>query len=164
MASVFVAPLAVEAQERAAGSAMEAQMNWSSLSNMIKSSDTKVNALDSLVKQIILCNKKIKLYAPGEDGADADGCLEMPFPMETEYVESAGWVSTPYTLACTKGRTITYAMLNVTTKSNQLACGQSGANCDGNATSSLKGKPSWTITPDPGKYVSAYIECKKVVK
>lgn len=105
------------------------------------------------VANIIACNMQLKFY-------DGTKCVDLPFQKETEYVESNGWVSSSYTLSCTMGRKISYAMVNVTTKPNQLACGRSGAGCDGNATSSLLGKTKWAVNVDPGKYVSAYIECK----
>lgn len=151
---------AVHAQERTASGALDTQVNWNALKNIVNGANAKSDAVNTRVDQIVTCNKLMKLYAPGAENADGQGCIDLPFVKETEYVESAGWVSSPYTLACTKGRKISYAMLNVSTKSNQLACGRSGANCDGNATASLLGKTSWSIVPDSGKVVSAFIECK----
>lgn len=123
------------------------------INNNLKTTNINLTATNVNVANIIACNMQMKFY-------DGTKCVDLPFQKETEYVESNGWMSSPYTLACTLDRKISYAMLNVTTKSNQLACGRSGANCDGNATSTLLGKTKWMISPDRGKYVSAYIECK----
>lgn len=124
-----------------------------SINNSLKALTLNVAAINANVNNIIACNKQTKLY-------DGVKCADLPFQKETEYVESKGWVSSSYTLACTLDRKISYAMVNVTTNPNQLACGRSGANCDGNTTASLLGKDKWNVTVDRGKYVSAYIECK----
>jgi len=64
------------AQERAAGSAMETQMTWSTLSNKIGQVDGKVSGVKVLVDQTIVCARKGMFYAPGEDGLDTQGCKE----------------------------------------------------------------------------------------
>lgn len=61
------------AQERAAGSALETQMTWTSLSAQIKAVDNKADAVDSKLQQAIICAKKGMLYAPGS--GDSQGCV-----------------------------------------------------------------------------------------
>ncbi|TKW60828.1 MAG: hypothetical protein DI628_08030 [Blastochloris viridis] len=148
------------AQERTAGAGLDAQMTWTAMSSQLDAMNKRVTATNAQVTQIIKCNEKMKLYAPAVAGVDSDGCMELPFVKETEYVESKGWQRPSYTLECTKGRVISYAMGNVSTNPNQMACGRTGANCDFNVTASLKGKTKWDVQVDPGKYVASFIECK----
>ena len=148
------------AQERAASGDMDVQVTWTALKSEVDSAKAGTEIVKVKVDQVIKCNKKMMLYAPGASGADGDGCIALEFAMLPEYVESAGWQRPSYTLACTKGRKITRAMVNVSTNPNQLACNRTGSGCDGDATASFKGKSKWDVQVDPGKYVSAFIECK----
>lgn len=76
---LLVLPLA-HAQERTAGSALDAQMSWSALSSQIKSVDVKTEGVISKIDQAILCGKNGKIYAPGAPGADAGGCKDAAVP------------------------------------------------------------------------------------
>lgn len=66
----------VQAQERSAMGNTEVQMTWSSLTNLVAAANNRAAAVESRMNQMIICNKKFKLYAPGYPGADGDGCIE----------------------------------------------------------------------------------------
>lgn len=76
LASVF--GLTSHAQERAAGSALETQMNWSALYSKIAGLEAQLTGLNGQIEQAKLCGAAEKLYAPGASGADSKGCKPVP--------------------------------------------------------------------------------------
>ncbi|BAV53020.1 Uncharacterized protein MLTONO_p0550 (plasmid) [Mesorhizobium loti] len=91
-ASALLTPPAI-AQERAATGPMDTQMTWSALSDQISSLKTQVTGTNARMDQLVLCGKKGLLYAPGQAGADGQGCLAaavkppasgpLPYKLET---------------------------------------------------------------------------------
>ncbi|MCZ7935726.1 hypothetical protein O9X90_25700 [Agrobacterium leguminum] len=67
--------LAPQAQERTAAGATETQMNWSTLNTKVTSANTKADAVNTRVDQVVVCGRKGMVYAPGQAGADAQGCI-----------------------------------------------------------------------------------------
>lgn len=72
--ALALAITSAHAQERTAGSALETQMTWSTLSAQAKAASDKADAVNSKMEQAIVCSKRGMLYAPG--AGDAQGCLE----------------------------------------------------------------------------------------
>ncbi len=70
------APLA-HAQERTAAGALDTQMTWSALKNLVDGANTKITATNYRIDQIEKCGKKGMLYAPGTPNVDTDGCKAM---------------------------------------------------------------------------------------
>ncbi|RYG60188.1 MAG: hypothetical protein EON60_08015 [Alphaproteobacteria bacterium] len=68
--SMFVA--GAQAQERAAGGNVEAQMTWTSLSSLVTGANEKSAAVNKRVDQIVTCNKKQMIFV---DTAAGDGCV-----------------------------------------------------------------------------------------
>jgi len=74
-AAMLVIP-AVMAQERAAGQAYDAQVNWSILSSKIEAVNVRNQALQAVIDQMKLCGAAGKVYAPGTPSADSTtGCV-----------------------------------------------------------------------------------------
>ncbi len=63
------------AQERTAAGALDTQMTWTALKNLVDATSVKVDAVNARVDQGVVCGKKQMYYAPGANGADNDGCL-----------------------------------------------------------------------------------------
>ena len=74
LAALALIPMA-HAQERTAAGAMETQMNWSTLNTKVTNANTKTDAVNSRVDQVAACGGKGMLYAPGQPGADSQGCV-----------------------------------------------------------------------------------------
>ncbi|PZP38965.1 MAG: hypothetical protein DI585_05710 [Pseudomonas fluorescens] len=68
-------PFTVSAQERSASGSVDLQMTWTALNSLVQSSVAKSDMVNARVDQVVVCNRKAMLYAPG-GGADADGCIE----------------------------------------------------------------------------------------
>lgn len=68
----------VHAQERTAAGTMETQMSWSALNTKIATANTKADAVNTRIEQVIVCSRKGLLYAPGQSEADGQGCVK-PF-------------------------------------------------------------------------------------
>ncbi len=103
---VFVTPLLalctahVDAQERTAAGALDTQMTWSTLKNLVDAASTKVDGVNSRVDQIVKCNKKKMSYAPDANGADGDGCID---PLaDISACAKNGQLYNPTTNACVK--------------------------------------------------------------
>lgn len=64
----------LHAQERAAGSALETQMTWSSLKALIDNTTALNTATNSRIDKLTECGKQGMLYAPDAPGA-VNGCL-----------------------------------------------------------------------------------------
>ncbi|WP_142781090.1 hypothetical protein [Agrobacterium sp. T29] len=63
------------AQERTAAGTVENQMSWSALNTKIATANSKADAVNSRVEQVVVCGRKGMLYAPGQAGADGQGCV-----------------------------------------------------------------------------------------
>ena len=74
LVALALIPLA-HAQERTAAGAMETQVNWNALSTKVNAANTKTDAVNSRVDQVVVCSGKGMLYAPGQTGADSQGCV-----------------------------------------------------------------------------------------
>ena len=70
-----VATFSAHAQERSAAGSVDLQMTWTALNSLVQSSVAKSDMVNARVDQVVICNRKAMLYAPGS-GADADGCIE----------------------------------------------------------------------------------------
>jgi hypothetical protein len=68
---------AIIAQERAANSDMETQMNWAALNDKVDAASTITSAANIRIEQIVACNKKHKIYSPTSSAADVDGCVTL---------------------------------------------------------------------------------------
>lgn len=62
----------VLAQERTAGGSLSQEAGWTALKSKIETTDGNLKVLKA---NIAACNKVYKLYAPGENGADVQGCI-----------------------------------------------------------------------------------------
>ena len=62
------------AQERTAGSTIETQMTWSTLSTQIKAASARTEIVNSRVDQAVVCGKQGMVYAPDAPG-NVNGCL-----------------------------------------------------------------------------------------
>ncbi|MCZ7935727.1 hypothetical protein O9X90_25705 [Agrobacterium leguminum] len=51
-------------------------MNWSTLNTKVTSANTKADAINTRVDQVVVCSRKGLLYAPGQSGADGQGCVK----------------------------------------------------------------------------------------
>lgn len=91
------------AQERAATGSMEAQVTWTALSNMVKSAEDKVTAVNTRVDQVVVCGRKGFVYAPGQAGADADGCLVPAGQASLAVTQVRGLGSSSATATCPTG-------------------------------------------------------------
>lgn len=69
------------AQERTAAGALDTQMTWSALSSAVKAASDKASAVNSRVDQIVLCAGSGMIYAPGQPGADGNGCIKAASPI-----------------------------------------------------------------------------------
>jgi hypothetical protein len=76
LACAAVPLVGVQAQERTAGSTLDTQMTWSALSSKIGGVDTKVDGVNSLVQQSIICGRKGMIHAPGGSPVDSQGCKD----------------------------------------------------------------------------------------
>lgn len=72
-ALLMLIPLA-QAQERTASGAISEQVTWSSLSAQISAVNSRTEAVNSRIDQLVVCARKGMIYAPGS--GDAQGCLE----------------------------------------------------------------------------------------
>lgn len=68
-------PVAATAQERTAGQAYDAQVNWASLKGMFDRVDAQNKILAATITKMQACAAKDALYKPGDSAADADGCV-----------------------------------------------------------------------------------------
>jgi len=105
-ASALVLTAPTLAQERTAGQGNDAQINWSLLSNQMDLLKTQnqslATALEEVQKKLAgydQCSAKGKIYAPGQTGADADGCLAPESISEVGLVSlsTSGWGGKPVT-------------------------------------------------------------------
>ncbi|TKW60827.1 MAG: hypothetical protein DI628_08025 [Blastochloris viridis] len=71
----FLLCMNVSAQERTAGVALDSQMTWTAMSSRVDAVNNRVTATNAQVSQMMKCNAKLKVYAPGTQGADAKGCV-----------------------------------------------------------------------------------------
>lgn len=71
---------AVHAQTQAAGSSLSTQQTWNRLSESLRQTDTKVDAVNTRLDQSVVCAKKTMIYSPGEAGIDSDGCKPAAVP------------------------------------------------------------------------------------
>lgn len=65
----------ISAQERSASGSVDLQMTWTALNSLAQTAMVKSDMVDARVDQVVACNRKAMLYAPGA-GADGDGCIE----------------------------------------------------------------------------------------
>jgi hypothetical protein len=76
IAAAMVLPVIAAAQERTAGQAMDAQINWAALKNSIDLVSNQNKAIAALLDRMQACNALKMIYAPG-NGADANGCISV---------------------------------------------------------------------------------------
>lgn len=98
-----------QAQERTAIGGTDTQMTWSALSTLINGVDTKTDAVNSRVDQVVVCAKKGMVYAPGAPGTDAQGCGE---------AAQSGNTSNTFTSLVNKLNTTNTNLTNLTNTSN----------------------------------------------
>lgn len=75
VAAVMILPVLATAQERSAMGAIDTQVTWSALRTMVDAANTKSDAVNARMDQVVVCGKKGMVYAPGATSADGDGCL-----------------------------------------------------------------------------------------
>lgn len=76
LAAALVLPAIAIGQERTAGQAYDAQVNWSTLKSSIDLVSSQNKILAATLDKVTGCNKKKMIYAPGDSAADADGCAD----------------------------------------------------------------------------------------
>jgi hypothetical protein len=82
---------AASAQERSAGQANDAQVNYSALSNQISAVNTQNQILAATLTKIQTCNAKAMIFiGVGKTGADTDGC-KSPATQLSGCYQRAGW-------------------------------------------------------------------------
>jgi len=74
LAAAMVLATAAHGQERTAGQANDAQVNWSALKSSIDLVSSQNKAIAATVDKMTACSAKHMVYAPGTTGADYDGC------------------------------------------------------------------------------------------
>ena len=90
------------AQERTAGGTLDTQMTWSALSAKIDAVSLKSDAVNTRVDQVVVCGKKGMTYAPGTQGADAEGCMAPQSVTKIVNCGNQGAVYSPATDTCIK--------------------------------------------------------------
>lgn len=73
--SMVLLPAVTMAQERSAGQAYDAQVNWAALNNKIDLVSNQNKVLTSTIAKFQACNLKKRIYIPTDTAADADGCV-----------------------------------------------------------------------------------------
>jgi len=82
---------AVHAQESTATGPLENQMSWSALHNLIEQANGNAKNALTLATAIKDCGVQKKIYGPGAEGADANGCVSIQTHMHWNAVKSAMW-------------------------------------------------------------------------
>ena len=72
---LLFAATTAQAQEAAATSSVNLTATWNALNTQVNESSTKSDMVNTRIDQIVVCNKKNMMYAPG-GGADSSGCIE----------------------------------------------------------------------------------------
>lgn len=134
---------AAQAQERAAGGAMETQMTWSALSSQISGVNTKLEGTNSRIDQIVVCGKLGKIYAPGAVGATPQGCVEASSTGGTDLTTIVNTLTTLSNNFTTLNNTVT------TNNTKIVNCGKTGAAYNG-TTCVLPTAQSCRITSQAG--------------
>lgn len=76
LATMLAMTTSALAQERTAGGPIETQMTWSALTARIGAADTKIIGVNGRIDQLTVCGGKGMVYAPGQNGADTQGCKQ----------------------------------------------------------------------------------------
>lgn len=63
------------AQERAAAGALDTQVSWTALKNLIDQANASSSSAHARIDQVVVCGKAGMLYAPETPGANAQGCV-----------------------------------------------------------------------------------------
>src|SRR5690606_8326257 len=71
--AMVLAVFPVVAQERTAGSAIDTQVTWTAVKNLVDAANTKSDAVNTRVDQTEKCAEKDQLYAPNDPAATL-GC------------------------------------------------------------------------------------------
>jgi len=154
---VVFALLAVHvlAQERTAGSTVESQMNWSSLSGSVTNVNTRIDDANKRLGYFITCAKKGMLYVPGEAGVDADGCkLAVSAPVLGACYHRGGGFGVHVT--CQSGEVITSAC----TSGGGANCVAPGGTIMDSSQSALDGWRQGTTTATPQTVFTVLTCCK----
>ena len=75
----LLAPLA-HAQERTATGTLDNQASWAALKSLTEQANTNAQTAHIRLNQWDICAKQGMLYAPGEAGANAQGCKAVATP------------------------------------------------------------------------------------
>lgn len=105
--------LTATAQERAAGSALDTQMTWSSLSTKVKSTQTYAEGVNAKIEQAIVCGKQNRLYAPAAPGANSQGCKDVDISSDPSFVSLQNTVNSLKTTVTQVNTTVTNMKTNV---------------------------------------------------
>lgn len=81
--ALLALPLAAIAQERSAGQANDAQVNWAALKNSIDLVSSQNKALAATVDKLMTCNRKGLVYNPSAASVDSDECALTACPTGT---------------------------------------------------------------------------------
>ena len=91
LAAALVLPVLAHAQDRTAGQAFDAQVNWESLKAMFDKVDTQNKILAAAVTTMQTCNlKKMLFVGTAQAGAASDGCAGMSGGVVRVFGGSAG--------------------------------------------------------------------------
>ncbi|PZP40400.1 MAG: hypothetical protein DI585_01035 [Pseudomonas fluorescens] len=110
------------AQERTAGGALDTQMTWSALSAKIDAVSLKSDAVNTRVDQVVLCGKKGMTYAPGTQGADAEGCMTPQSVTKIVNCGNQGAVYSPATDTCIKASQTRWVVVGKAPTSESYGC------------------------------------------
>lgn len=143
-ALLFQPLLALNAQERAAGSAIDIQTTWTALKLLAEQADIKAQGAlslgESIDNAIRKCGQKSMVYAPGGSGADADNCINSSGDLLTTTSTSGGSKTT------TIPRTPNMVAILKCSSSDYSSGGSSNAP-SGSASASIRlGTPSGWVT------------------
>lgn len=70
---------ATVAQERAVTESLETETKWSGIANSLNKTQMAAQTVTIRLNQSAKCATKGRMYAPGINGADAEGCLAAPY-------------------------------------------------------------------------------------
>lgn len=70
---------AAAAQERAVVESLETETKWSGIANSLNKTQMAAQTVAIRLSQSSKCAAKGRMYAPGINGADAEGCLAAPY-------------------------------------------------------------------------------------